>query len=405
MIDNTIKKSRKLSAGMEKKGDYMKSSLFCIWLSMLCVFLALPTDSEGRDLTLDTYLLIYGSYDDNVLFARTEPFDDYSSTINPHMDLDYLTELTKLKAGADVRFLNYLDQTELDTIKHKYYFNGDTRVSERLNLNAKLNYIKDTLLDSELEETGRVFNLEERERYFAGGGFRFSSSPLSAIGVNYEFSRTDYEEDIRDDRDIHSVLAFYQRSFNEGLDSLTIQPKYSFITSDVVDTDKYLLTVGWTHQSSEKGTFNFTVGGRYSEESRQDLETINYSGFVADVSYKIRSETSNVRLGYRRDASYDANDDLREVDRIYLYLGYRLTERMGFNLSGNYYLTRSQQENSDDDTNYFDALSSLDFRITERYSVNLAYRYSLQHDNNEENSTVDRNIVQLSLLLRFPKKF
>jgi opacity protein-like surface antigen len=383
----------------------MKSSGFGIWL-LLCVFLALPSNSEGRDLTLNSELLISGRYDDNVFFSRTDPLDDYSSIVNPILFLDYLTELTNLKVGADVRFVNYLDQTDLDTIKHKYYVNGHTRVTERLSLNAKFDYIKDTLLDSELDETGRVFDSKDRDRYIAGGGFRFDATQLSAIGMNYSFSATDYEEEAREDRDSHSVRAFYRWSFNDGLDSLTIKPKYSFIVSDNVETDSYVLTIGLTHKSSEKGTFNFFVGGRYNEESRQNSEKNDSSGFVADLSYEIQREIVNCRIGYRRDTMYDANDDLREVDRVYIKLGYLLTERMRFNLLTNYYLTRIEQENVDnDETNYFDVFSSLDYRLTEHYSLNLAYRYSQEYDNNEEDKTVNRSQVQITLVFKFPKTF
>jgi hypothetical protein len=375
-----------------------------MWLLLSCVFLALPLDSEGRDLTLNTNLSISGRYDDNVTFARTDPLGDYSSIVNPTLNLDYQTEQSKLNVGADVSFLNYLDQTDLDTIKHNYNFDSDTRISERLKFDTKFGYVRDTLLDSELEETGRVFNLENRDRYSAAMRLRSILTSLSTVGMTYNFYRTNYEQDTREDRDLNVVGVFYERLLNNGRDALSVNPAYGFRNSDTIESDTYYLSVGWTHRSTEKGTFNFIVGGSYTEESRQDLEKTDSSGWNADINYEIKSENSSFRTGYRRESLYDANDDLLDVDHLYALLGYRFSQRLRFNLSGNYYSTQSKLEGVDKNTSYFDVRPRLNYYLTEKHSLGLSYRFSQGYDDNEENKTVTRNQVELNFVFRFPKQ-
>jgi hypothetical protein len=381
----------------------MKSNGFSIGLLVLCVFLVLPSDSDGRDLTLNSTLAVSGRYDDNVLFSRTDVIEDYMSIINPVLSLDYLSEQTELKLGADVSFINYLDQTDLNTIIQKYFFDSNTDISERVNLETEFDYIKDTLLESELEETGRLFNREDRIRYDADGKLRFKLTQLSSVSTRYKFSRKDYEEDFREDHDSHIFGVNYSRLFNEGLDRLVIGPQYQLNYSNSTESDTYRLNIGWRHKSSEIGTFNFLVGGRYTlQESRQTLEEKDSTGFVANIYYNLKSEISEVNIGYRRDIYYDADDNLREIDRVYTKLSYHITERMRYYLNASYYQTRLEQTENDNRTRYLDILSWVKYRLTETYALNLSYRYSQGYDESEDDRNVRRSQVQLSLVLWLP---
>jgi hypothetical protein len=383
----------------------MKSSGFSIGLLLLCVFLVLPSDSDGRDLTLNSTLAVSGRYDDNVLFSRVDVIEDYMSIINPVLSLDYLSEQTKLQLGADVSANYYLEETDLNTIIQKYFFDSITDISERVNLKANFDYIKDTLLDSELEETGRLFNREDRRQYVADGKLRFKLTQLSSVDTKYKFSRTDYEEDFREDRDLHIAGVNYIRLFNEGLDSLAIGPEYRLSYSNSYESDTYSLKIGWRHKSSEMGTYNFLVGGRYtSEESRQTSKEKDSTGFVADIYYNLKGEISEMNIGYRRNINYDADGDLREIDHVYTKLGYQITERMRYYLNASYYQTRLEQAENGNRTRYFDILSWVKFRLTETYALNLSYRYSQGYDESEEDRNVTRNQVQLSLVLWLPTK-
>jgi hypothetical protein len=297
-------------------------------------------------------------------------------------------------------------------VKQYYHINANTQPSERIRFNAKIGYIIDTLLDSELEETGRVFNLEDRERIDAGAGMDYSISQKSEIGVDYAFNQTDYEEEERADRKIHSLRAFFSRFFNEGIDSLTVLPKYRYIiTTDDIEVNDYSLSLGWTHKYSEIGALRLFAGGRYTERSPTsdnsdpDAETTDTSGIIIDFRYDIRDEISSFRIGISRDIKFDADGDLREVTRLYSLYNYSLTERLESGISANAYLTSSENNNVDKDTRYFNISPRLDYFLTEKHSLRLSYRYSLEYDDTQENETVDRSQIGLSVIFRFPNRF
>jgi hypothetical protein len=300
----------------------------------------------------------------------------------------------------------------MDTVKQYYYMNGDTQLSERIRVDAEMGYIIDTLLDSELEETGRVFNREERERLHAGAGMDYSLSEKFEIGLDYDFNLTDYEEEERADRKTHSVSTYFRRFFNEGIDSLTVLPKYRYIvTTDDIEVNSFSLSLGWTHKSSEIGALKLFAGGRYTEESPTsdntdpDAQKRDTSGFIFDLSYNISDEISSFLIGIRRDINFDADGDLREVNRLYSTYQYSLTERLKSGISANAYLTRSEDENVDTDIRYFNIRPRLDYSLTEKHILRLSYRYSLEYDDTKENKTVDRSQIELSVIFRFPNKF
>ena len=400
-------------------------------LVLWCPFV-LPIYSSAGEITLTPSIAIQGRYDNNVLFTRIDPFDDYSSIVKPAFRLDSVSERTKLNLGGDVAFINYLDHTDLDTSNQNYYLNVNHSMSERLSTGANIGYVLDTLLDSELEQSGRVFDREDRERYHAGGDMNFRLSQKTGVSARYNFARIDYEKNIspdrnetRSDRNEHAVRVSYRRFFNEGLDSVTVQPAYRYLVvfDDFInDTEKqdilvnsYSLNLGWTHKSSEVGTIRIFGGGRYTEElpsgkgsATANEETSNF-GFVADLSYAIEDEISSFKIGYSRNINFDAENDLREVDRLYTQYRHYLTERSQAGLRASIYLTRSEDSvdsAEDNDTRFFNLAPWLTYSLTERHVLKLTYRYSVEYDNNvEDNKTVDRGQVTLAVVFKFPKKY
>jgi hypothetical protein len=153
------------------------------------------------------------------------------------------------------------------------------------------------------------------------------------------------------------------------------------------------------------------AGGRYTEKTTtvntadKVVEKSDTSGFIFDVSYDISDEIAAFRIGLRRDINFDADGDLREVNRLYTTYRYGLTERLKSGISANAYLTRSEDEDVDKDISYFNMRPYFDYSLTEKHLLRLSYRYSLEYDDTQENETVTRSQIELSVIFRFPQRF
>jgi len=381
---------------------------FCQFL--IISFLSVPFIAVAKDVTVTPSVTLAGAYDDNVTFTRTDEISDYLGIFSPALTLDYASELFKMSGSGRVDFLRYAQENDLNYERQFYKLNGDYRFAERWKFTGDFAYTKDTTLDSELEETGIVYEREDRERFNAGAGFSYKISELSNMGAKYAYSNTDYDEEGLEDYDYNSISLSYNRLFNDGIDTFTVAPGYTRGSSDVSDVDGYRLNFGWTHLPSETYRLRIILGVRYTEQDYKDDrdDTSNWGG-LADINLQKKGELYSVLIGFASDAYYrpDAND-LSQVYKIYCNLTRRITER--FSTGVNSRLSLAQPDDpaaqNDEDIWYFVVTPSLTYRLTEKHFLKLSYSYQQEYDKNiEDDRRRERNRVWLSLNFRFPKKW
>ena len=377
---------------------------------LIISFLSVPFIAVAKDVTVVPSITLRGEYDDNVYFTRTDEISDYLAIISPALTLDYASELLNLEANGIVDVLRYVDETDINTENQRYTINGGYRLMERWALSGNFSYIKDTTLDSELEETGIVYAREDRDRFNAGAGLSYQVSELSDMGVNYAYSKTDYDERGLEDYDFNSINFSYNRKFNDGLDVLTVEPRYTRLSSDTSDDEGYRLTFGWTHLPSETYRLKIFLGARYTEQDYKDgRDTTSNWGGVADISLLKKAEVYSVLMGFNSDTYNEpSTGELSQVYRIYCNLTRRITERLRAGVNTRLSLTQPDDKDAfrDKDIWYFTVTPSLTYRLTENHSLQLSYSYQQEYDNNlEDDRRNDRNRVWLSLNFNFPKKW
>ncbi|MCG2776842.1 MAG: outer membrane beta-barrel protein [Desulfobacterales bacterium] len=377
---------------------------------LIISFLSVPFIAVARDVTVVPSITLRGEYDDNVYFTRTDEISDYLAIISPGLKLDYATEVFNIRGSGLVDVLRYVDEKDINTENQRYTINGGYQLMERWALSGDFSYIKDTTLDSELEETGIVYVREDRERFNAGAGLSYQVSELSDMGVNYAYSKTGYDEQGLEDYDVNSISLSYNRKFNEGIDVFTIQPGYARFSSDVSDVDGYRLNFGWTHLPGETYRLRIILGARYSEQDYKDDrdKTSNWGG-VADISLLKKAEIYSVLVGFNSDAySEPSTGELNKVYKIYCNLTRRVTERFSAGVNSRLSLTQPDDADAVNDKEiwYFTVTPSLSYRLTENHSLRLSYSYQQQYDRNiEDDPRIARNRVWLSLNFNFPKKW
>jgi hypothetical protein len=387
-----------------------KTTLIFFFKFMLISFLSVPFLVLAKDVTIVPSIDVKGEYDDNVYFTATDEISDYLTTISPALTVDYVSELLKLEMNGIVDVLRYADETDINTENQRYDVNGGYQLMERWGLSGNFSYTKDTTLDSELEETGVVNFREDRERYNAGAGLSYKVSELSDMGINYTFSKTDYDEQGLEDYDINSFSFSYNRQFNNGIDFFTIRPRYTRLSSDTSDDTGYRLTFGWTHLPSETYRLRVFLGARYTEQDyKDDRDKRSNWGGVADISLLKKAEIYSVLIGFNSDLYNDpSTGELNTVYRIYCDLTRSISERFRAGLNTRLSLTQPDDEDVDNDKDiwYFVVIPSLAYRLTENHSLKLSYSYQQEYDKNvEDDQRNDRNRVWLSLNFNFPRKW
>ena len=385
----------------------MHSKYYTVFIILL--FLVTPFGAAfAADVTLTPSLSLRGEYNDNIDFSRTNKQDDYIGTVSPGLIFGYATDRLGIGARAVVDVVRYMDQTNHDHERQNYGLDASYRIFERLSIRANGSYVKDTTLDTLLQETGLVERRSDRERYGGGGGLSFQISEVTDIGIDYSYTRTDYDLIDYTDYKSHSVSLPFNYSFNNRLDTFTIRPYYRNLEdSDEIKIDDHGLSLGLAHTFTETFTGSATVGVRYTEREEQPSGRYDDDwGGIADVSLDKSWQTASASLGYSLDLDYTAEGELVNVNRFSLSGSKMLTSRFSVLLSGSLYFTKSIGTPRNTDRRYYEVTPSLNYMITENHSLALAYIYSNEHDKMLTNDQdKDRNMVWLTLNFNFPQKW
>ncbi len=275
-------------------------------------------------------------------------------------------------------------------------------------MSALARYVKDSVQESQLDETGSVeTGLSKRERLNAGAGLDYAVSERSDIGADYNYQKTDFKSNSFVDTEAHSVRFFYRRKLQNQRDVITVFPRFVWGNSDDWDAYNSTLNFRWAHPFSETLDTSITVGVRNSRVNyKDDTDDTDDWGGVADMWLRKRGELTTGRLGFSNNLATRTNGEIVNVSRLYTNIDHRLSQRFGVGLSGSIYYSNliENSPETDDDRWYFDVTPSAFYRLTERHLLRLSYSYNHQKLLDvDDNDTIDRQRIWLQLTFNFPK--
>jgi len=378
----------------------------CVAL-LIVLFVLLPFCTYAAEITVTPSIGLRGEYDDNILFDRTGEIDDYAWITIPGLSLDYITSRFSFSLSGLADIIRYVDETDLDTENYTTGLTAEYRTSEYLTLSARGSYIKDTTLDSELQETGLVLGRSDREAYTAGGGIVYSINEFSDITLDYTFTNVDYDLEEYVDYKEHSVSATNSYTFNDRRNEFRIRPYYRYRDSTDDDVDIYGLSLGLTHRFTETFEASIDAGARYLDIEEVSGTTESDWGWTADVSLTKSWQAASVEFLYSKDLGYTAEGSTVDVNRFSLTISRMLTSKLGIDLTGTLYFTKERgMTDRDDNVRYYEVIPLLNYGFTQNHSLELGYRYSNEYDKNFTNYRErDRNIAWIALNFSFPQKW
>ena len=374
----------------------------------LSVFVLSPAVLMGADITVTPSVSLKGEYNDNIDYTAKDKKGDYIGSVAPKVTLEYQTPRFSMKTEGKAEILRYLDVTENNTEKYNVSMSGNYRYFERSNLFGQASFSRDTTLDRELEETGLVKERAYQDTYGGGLGFLHYITANVSAGLGYQYQRKEYSGDLYTDSYGHNVAGKLDYVFNDGIDTVSLQPMFATMRSDIVRVNQYGASFGLAHRVSDTVEASVSGGAMYSEATdRETGEDRTGWGWVAEAGLKKQWETFSLSFNFSRKDMLDSSSAFVTVNRFSLSAGYNLTERLSLNLGAGLYFTKSSDvmEETTADERSFSVSPRLSYRFTENISMNLAYTYSNAKDRLVDvDDERDRNQVWLVLSFQFPKK-
>jgi hypothetical protein len=324
--------------------------------------------------------------------------------IEPGAGLDYNQELTKLSANGLVQIRRYQDYDDLDDEIYRFNLNGRTEFTERFGLNGRYDFIKDTTLDSELEEIGRIFAREDRISHNVTLSPRGKLNERTSIGVTGRYRNVSYDSDDDVDYSRWEVNIPVRWRLETQIDTVYIQPGYTDIDSDTRRSASYNFRAGWSHQSTERLNLNLSVGVRYTEhEEKETDETDETWNGLGALKLRYELQTGDINVDFHHDLRNTADGEQANVSRVFFRLNWNFTERMGLGLDGRYYYTQTEGLVDDETTEYMQVGPELYYNLTENHVVFIAYEYSQEYQKDlEDDPRAERNRIWGGFKLNFP---
>jgi opacity protein-like surface antigen len=347
---------------------------------------------------------LLAEHDDNINFSRTEATDDYIYIIRPGLKLDYDQELTKIAVDGRASIRRYQDNDEYDNETYRFDLDSKSSLSERFKLRAKYNFIKDTTLDSELEETGRIFTREDRFSHDARLNPSFNVTERLSIGLSGRYRAVTYDSDTDVDYTVWDLRLPVRWNMTTEVDTIFFSPGYTYRDSDASNSKSYNFRVGWDHETTERLNLLSSVGARYTELERAGASnTENSWNAIAQIGMNYDYETGAITLDIQRDLRNTANGNQANVTRVIARLRLNFTERIALELNGRYYYTENEGDSTSTTTQYYTAGSELFYNLTEDHRLVIGYEYSQDDRDDVQNEPrAERNKIWAGVSFNFP---
>jgi hypothetical protein len=362
------------------------------------------TGAQAAESKLIPEISIKQTYNDNINFSTTEEKNDLILTVTPILRWNSQTERTGITANAEMDVIRYGKEHNLDEVNQKYSLGYDFRATELLGLNLNGSLIKDTTLDTEMEETGLVLKRTKRHFYHIKPGLSWYMGEKTLLNLTCAYTSAEYEASGYSDYDIYDgTLELVHTLSKEGA-TVSAQGGYTHSDYETSNVDNYRLYLGLSYPFTQKLKLTAWAGARYTKSEYEVAETESDGnwGWLGYLSLNRTIENGSVSVSINRDISPSGVGETIERDRATMDINYRFTQFITGRFNGSLSRSRSESEYRDTDQELYHLRSSLSWQIAERVLAELSYQYS-RTEYEKSDRHADRNIIFLRFTIHWEK--
>lgn len=382
--------------------------------------------SEGfaAEWSAEPQLSVRGEYNDNLLLTALPHDSVYGAWISPKLRGNWLREDLEVRGNGHWDFVEFIDNPGLDIIQHFYDASALYR-TERSEWNVNGMYTRDSVLGSELEQTGVVGELGAvgkrriRELMSVQPSWRFVATEQIIMLASYTYSNVSF--------DTPAGSGFSDFDNHGGVLGFTYQP---FERTQIRATGQYS-----NFHSPAANNRTITHGGEV-ELSQAISETLNFSlmGGLRLVSSKVPTLNSSLQVttaknddllpvfggnlqkqfdrfsvsaGGSRQITTSGVGQFNKTDRLTLSITHSLTEHVSLSLTGALLQTASlsSQNVQIPKATSSSIRPSISWQILDDLNFNayFSYRGLKREFSTGTNTTATSNAVVFSFTYEFPK--
>jgi len=375
---------------------------------------------------IDPTLRLQAGYNDNVTMRAEKEVSSPVVIFSPSARFGVETPRSGLNGDLRFDFRRFTDQSNLDDDNVRLSVSSFYGM-EQSQIGLDLGLIKDTTLDSELEQTGLVFNRLDRLQYSANPYWSWIFNVRTRLTLSYTYTDVSYSDTgntgyvdftsnngqlslvhMPTERMTLTLTAGQTRSQNEG----NVDSTFSFLqggaTYELSDTLSTSLSAGARQTKSEFDNSPIPI---YSGSLFQGFITVpgqsenSSTGMVFRASLTKRFERGRSNISASRNVTNAASGYLTEITRFDTNNSYNLSPTFSVNLGFTIARSRTPDDspvNSAQDRDYYEITPGFDWEFEEFWRISASYRYRKQIYDNSSKDTA-QNATYLTLTYRWPR--
>ncbi len=390
-------------------------------LPLLVILTSCGATAQAAEWQIDPTLRFNAGYDDNLRLSTANEVSSAEATFSPSAVFSAKTPTSGISGNVRFDFRRFEDDSDLD--------DNNTRLDiqtfhdlERSRLGLDLGFIKDTTLDTQLEETGVAFDRVRRQSITASPNWRYTLSERSSLSANYSYRDVEYK-DTSDARFVNYTLNSARTSLTRVMSEkttakLTLSGSRSNNDNDV-ESFNINLQAGGSFRFSNTLSASLFAGARRTEttlsnsrvlflsgndvigETQRDA-TSNSSGSTFDASITKTFLRGKIDLSASRNISSDSNGQPIEVTRLSSYNLYRVNETLTVTLDLSLYSSESGNNSINLNREYYQISPGFTWNLKKFWSLSGSYRYRSQTFGDTKDDAT-QNAAYLTLTYRWPR--
>ncbi|MEE9493706.1 MAG: hypothetical protein V3W04_10065, partial [Gammaproteobacteria bacterium] len=217
----------------------------------------LALEAQAAEWRIDPSVRLRTGYNDNItLTTGNNEAASSEITLKPSVKFSRNTADSSLSGTAGLNLRRFPDESGLDDDNANLRLSA-TKSLEHHDFGLDVDFIKDTTLDTELDETGLVFGRTDRTRQSLRPNWSWRFSERTNLSLSYTYNDIDYDDNNNGYVDYlsHSGQLSLNRSLNErAIGSL-------IVSQTLTDSDNDVLSRVTNLQAGVRYQFSESVSG------------------------------------------------------------------------------------------------------------------------------------------------
>lgn len=364
----------------------------------LVIVLTVSSAGRGEEFRVSADATLQEEFQDNVLFSPTVKESSWLTTLAPGVNVRYGDEHTSMTGSARWDGRVYSTDSNLNTVNHLYTAAVAHR-RERATGAVSASVIRDTTLDSELQQTGIVLDRDLRISGTVGMEVGYALSELTQTELRYRYTDTSYGAPTLADYFTHEVGWQTERVLSEanqtvgGAVNATV-----FVADPTYRSQEWRATASYGHPLSEQDQVAVTAGVRWTRvETGVPSGTVaTDTGLVGEARLTRQWEAADLSLAVSKRTNPSGSGRLVDTTRVALHGAYALTDRATATLRADWYRnTEVASFGRRADSTFVSVELGISWRLGERLAATAAYTHARQR---LETGRVDANRVLARLV-------